>query len=369
MERASNGQRERLLAIDALRGFDMFWILGGEQLFAALLLLTGWQGFALAAAQMSHAQWHGFTWYDLIFPLFIFLSGVTLGLRPLSLPALPAVARRQRYRKAIKRLLLLCLLGMIYNHGWGTGMPAAPDEIRYASVLGRIGMAWFIAAMIVWHLPLKGQLWAGAGIALAYALLQGLWPEGYSAAGSVNAWVDQRFLSGGTYQNAPLDPEGLLSHLSAAINALVGVWAGRWLSQPYSLWRRSAALCGAGLLMLALGWTLDGWIPVNKILWTVTFVLVSCGWSALLLALFLVLVDGLAWHRFGGLFALIGVNAIAIYLASALFSWDYLVSSLAGGLIAALPGSAQMVASVCALLALQWALLWFMARRQIFIKV
>ncbi|SHI09658.1 transmembrane glucosamine N-acetyltransferase NagX [Ferrimonas marina] len=364
-------QTPRLQAIDALRGFDMFWILGGERLFAALLLLTGWQGFALADAQMRHTPWHGFTFYDLIFPLFIFLSGVTLGLRPKYLPQLPAEQRRSHYRKAVKRLLLLLGLGVLYNHGWGGGMPMAVDQIRFASVLGRIGMAWFIAAMIVWHLRPRAQLWAAAGLALAYALLQGLWPtpDPYSAAGSANAWLDQALLPGITYQNAPLDPEGLLSHLSAALNALAGVWAGRWLTQSRSLSQRGWGLVLAGALCLALGWGMHPWIPVNKTLWTVSFVAVTLGWSLWLLALFLLLVDGWQWRWFGGLFALIGVNSIAIYLLSAWVNWDYTSLSLFGGVVAALPEPAQPLLAVIALLACQWALLAFMARRQIFIKV
>jgi len=99
---AQQVQPQRLLAIDALRGFDMFWILGGEKIFAALFLLTGCQGFALAADQMEHSSWHGFTLYDLIFPLFIFLSGVTLGLRPRYLPSEPAAQRTWTYRKSLK---------------------------------------------------------------------------------------------------------------------------------------------------------------------------------------------------------------------------------------------------------------------------
>ncbi|MBY5921831.1 transmembrane glucosamine N-acetyltransferase NagX [Ferrimonas balearica] len=362
--------KSRLQALDALRGFDMFWIIGGEKLFAALLLLTGWPLWQLAANEMLHSNWHGFTFYDLIFPLFIFLSGVTIGLQRQSLAGLPWAERQPHYRKALKRLLLLCVLGVLYNHGWGTGMPMALDEVRYASVLGRIGMAWFLAAMIAWHLPWRGQLLVGAGVALVYGLAQGLWGTApYSAEASLNTWVDQHLLPGITYRNAPLDPEGLLSHLSAALNALIGVWAGYWLRQPHSVWRRALVLAGAGALAIGIGWSLHGVIPVNKTLWTLTFVAVTVGWSALFLALFLVLVDGLQWRRMGHLFALIGVNSIFIYLASAWFDWGYTVDSLIGGVISALPEPAQALAAVIGLLALQWAVLAIMARRGIFLKV
>ncbi|GAA5191245.1 transmembrane glucosamine N-acetyltransferase NagX [Ferrimonas gelatinilytica] len=364
------GSRPRLLSIDALRGFDMFWILGGEGLFAALLVLTGWSGFQLAANQMEHSAWHGVTAYDLIFPLFIFLSGVTLGLKPLALRAMTPSARWPIYRKALKRLALLCLLGVVYNHGWGGGIPLAPDAVRYASVLGRIGMAWFLAAMIVWHLSLRAQLLAAGLLMLAYGLTQGSFgADPYSAAGSLNAWVDQALLPGQFYGGGPLDPEGLFSHLSAALNALAGAWVGRWLSTPYALNRRLALLAAVGSGLLLTGYGISPWIPLNKTLWTVSFVLVSVGWSGLLLALFALLIDGWGWHRPGRLFALIGGNAIAIYLASALVDWGYLSRSLMGGVIDSLPAAAQPLLACLALLAVQLAVLAFLARHRLFFKV
>ncbi|MBY5992656.1 transmembrane glucosamine N-acetyltransferase NagX [Ferrimonas balearica] len=361
--------KPRLQALDALRGFDMFWIIGGEKLFAALLLLTGWPLWQTAAEQMLHSPWHGFTFYDLIFPLFIFLSGVTIGLQRQSLVGLPWAERTPHYRKALRRLALLCLLGVLYNHGWGTGVPLALEEVRYASVLGRIGMAWFLAAMIAWHLPLRGQLLAGLALALAYGLAQGLWGAApYSAEHSLNAWLDQTWLPGVTYQNATLDPEGLFSHLSAALNALVGVWAGYWLRQPRGLWQRCAVLAGVSALLCGLGWALHPWVPVNKTLWTVSFVLVTLGWSGLFLAAFLALVDGAGWTRLGRAFALIGVNSIFIYLASAWVDWGYTASSLLGGVGRAWPEAGPLV-SVLGLLGLQWAVLALMARKGLFLKV
>ena len=162
--------RKRLASLDALRGMDMFWILGGQSLFAALFVLTGWTGWKVFEAHTVHSVWHGFTFYDLIFPLFIFLSGVAMGLAPKRIDHLPFDERKVYYRKAGKRLLLLCLLGILYNHGWGTGMPMALDEIRYVSVLGRIAIAWFFCAMLVWHTSLRTQI-ITAGAILVLSLI------------------------------------------------------------------------------------------------------------------------------------------------------------------------------------------------------
>lgn len=369
--------KPRLMSLDALRGFDMFWILGGEALFGGLLILTGWAGWQWGDEQMHHSQWHGFHFYDLIFPLFIFLSGVALGLSPKRLDKLPMKDRLPVYRHGIKRLFLLLLLGILYNHGWGTGAPADPEKIRYASVLGRIAFAWFFAALLVWHTSLRTQVIVALGILLGYGAMQ-LWlpfPGGQagvlSPTESINAYVDSILLPGVSYQGRTPDPEGLLSTIPAVVNALAGVFVGYFIvkSHPQGEWVKVGLLATAGGAWLALGWLLDGVIPVNKELWTSSFVLVTSGWSMILLALFYALVDVLKWQKVAFFFVVIGTNAIIIYLASSIVDWKYIAQSVFGGLVAALPQSAQALAAVSSLLAVQWLVLYWMYRRKIFFRI
>lgn len=369
--------KPRLMSLDALRGFDMFWILGGEALFGGLLILTGWAGWQWGDEQMHHSQWHGFQFYDLIFPLFIFLSGMALGLSPKRLDKLPMKGRLPVYRHGIKRLFLLLLLGILYNHGWGTGAPADPEKIRYASVLGRIAFAWFFAALLVWHTSLRNQIIVALGILLGYGAMQ-LWlpfPGGQagvlSPTQSINAYVDSVLLPGISYQGRTPDPEGLLSTIPAIVNALAGVFVGHFIvkSHPKGEWVKVGLLATAGGAWLALGWLLDGVIPVNKELWTSSFVLVTSGWSMILLALFYALVDVLKWQKAAFFFVVIGTNAIIIYLASSLVDWKYIAQSVFGGLVAALPQSAQALAAVISLLAVQWLVLYWMYRRKIFFRI
>lgn len=369
--------KPRLMSLDALRGFDMFWILGGEALFGGLLILTGWAGWQWGDEQMHHSQWHGFQFYDLIFPLFIFLSGMALGLSPKRLDKLPMKERLPVYRHGIKRLFLLLLLGILYNHGWGTGAPADPEKIRYASVLGRIAFAWFFAALLVWHTSLRNQIIVALGILLGYGAMQ-LWlpfPGGQagvlSPTQSINAYVDSVLLPGISYQGRTPDPEGLLSTIPAIVNALAGVFVGHFIvkSHPKGEWVKVGLLATAGGAWLALGWLLDGVIPVNKELWTSSFVLVTSGWGMILLALFYALVDVLKWQKAAFFFVVIGTNAIIIYLASSLVDWKYIAQSVFGGLVAALPQSAQALAAVISLLAVQWLVLYWMYRRKIFFRI
>ncbi|WMB72021.1 DUF5009 domain-containing protein [Shewanella oncorhynchi] len=369
--------KPRLMSLDVLRGFDMFWILGGEALFGGLLILTGWAGWQWGDEQMHHSQWHGFRFYDLIFPLFIFLSGVALGLSPKRLDKLPMKERLPVYRHGIKRLFLLLLLGILYNHGWGTGAPADPEKIRYASVLGRIAFAWFFAALLVWHTSLRTQVIVALGILLGYGAMQ-LWlpfPGGLAGVllptESINAYVDSMLLPGISYQGRTPDPEGLLSTIPAIVNALAGVFVGHFIvkSHPKGEWVKVGLLAAAGGACLALGWLLDLIIPVNKDLWTSSFVLVTSGWSMILLAAFYALVDVLKWQKTAFFFVVIGTNAIIIYLASSLVDWKYIAQSVFGGLVMALPESAQALAAVISLLAVQWLVLYWMYHRNIFVRI
>lgn len=369
--------KQRLKSLDALRGFDMFWIIGGEGLFAALFTLTGWVGWQVASGQMQHSQWHGFTLYDLIFPLFIFLSGVALGLSPKRLDKLPFAIRQPIYVHAVKRLFLLILLGILYNHGWGTGVPAELDQIRVSSVLARIGFAWFLAAMLVWHTRLQTQIYTALAILVLYAAAQ-LWlpfPNGeaglFTIDGSINTYIDQLLRPGIAYQHRPLDPEGVLSTIPAVVNALIGVFVGQFIVRPHHKgnWAKVAILGLAGLLLIALGWLLNPIIPINKDLWTSSFVLVTSGWSLCFLAIFYAIIDVLKWQKWSFVFVVIGTNAIIIYLGSSIVSWDYINQSLFGGIIQALPQAAQQLLTVIGFISVQWLVLWWMYRRKIFISI
>jgi predicted acyltransferase len=358
------------MSLDALRGLDMFWIIGGEGLFAPLAALTGWQIWRYGEQQVQHTPWNGFTFYDLIFPLFIFLSGVTLGLSPKYLPDLPWTDRRKHYLRAVRRLVLLVLLGIVYNHAWGRGIPMHPGQIRFASVLGRIGVAWFVAAMLAWHIRSWKKITViAAGILLGYwAVVAGLGNQ--TPEGSIHAWIDQHFLPGIRYQNRPYDPEGLLSNATAVVNALLGYLAGRWLRRDdLNGWVKSGMLLLAGAALLGAGWLWNPLFPVNKEIWTSSFVLVTCGWGAMLLAVFYAIIDVGGLRRPAWPLAVIGANAIVVYLASSLIDWEHTASGLFGGLIGAAPGPWQDLLGVLALLLVQWVPLAWLYHRRIHIRV
>ena len=357
----------RLPALDALRGFDMFWLIGGELLPAALFTWTGWSVWKLMAQQFEHSAWHGFTFYDLIFPLFIFISGVSLGLQGHSLSGLPMAQRMPQYTRAVRRLLLLVLLGVVYNHGWGTGLPADPAAVRYASVLGRIGIAWFVAAMLLWHLRVQTAVVLTVILLIAYSVLQMVWP--LTEAGSLNALLDQAWLPGITYRNAPFDPEGLYSQLGAIGNCLMGAFVGViWRTNAGAPRRRLSKLLGMGSGLVLLACLLHPFYPLNKSLWTGSFTLLTSGISVLLLLVFDLLL-GQRPARLSKPLYWIGQNAILIYLGTSLVMWSYSVKSLFGGWIMASPPALQPLLLALALLLLQLLALRWLYQRKLFLRL
>jgi len=369
-------KKKRLLSIDALRGFDMFWILGAESLFAALFIVTGWPILAVFAEQMKHTVWHGFHAYDLIFPLFIFLSGVSLGIAAKPLSSYSPAKAKSILHHGIKRLVLLISFGILYNHGWGAGIPASFDGIRYVSVLGRIGIAWFVAAMLVWYVSEKTQWLVAGGILIGYWLLLSFVSLGgygagdFTADGALNVWFDKNLLPGITYRNLAIDPEGVLSNITSIVNALAGVFIGRYMMKNITAPKKLiTGLTLIGLSVLALGYIWGMIFPINKTLWTSSFALVTIGYSTLLLTLFYWLIDVLDFTKWAKFFAVIGTNSIIVYLGSSIIDWKYTSQSIFGGFINVASAGWQDFILFGGMVFLQWLVLYWLYRRNIFIKV
>jgi predicted acyltransferase len=366
---------ERLLSLDALRGFDLFWIVGGHGILVALFKLTEWGWLGAIDAQLKHVDWNGFQAYDLIFPLFLFMAGVST---PYSLTRrLAEGARGEVIRKVIQRGLILVLLGIIYNNGlqW-KGL----ENMRLGSVLGRIGLAGMFAQLIfVFNYETPKRLWAWlAGILLGYwAMLSFGHAPGFTAGdltmeGNFASYVDRLLLPGKLHKGIH-DPEGLLAVLPAIGNALLGILAGLWLrrsAEEVSGDRKAVGLAVAGLALLAVGGLWSFVFPLNKNLWTSSFVLWTCGWSSLLLASFYWLIDVRGWARgFGAFFAVIGMNSVLIYMSGKLLNFDFTGQALFGGLARAFPPAMASAILVSGIFAVKWLLFWFLKRQKIFLKV
>ncbi|GAB3793571.1 DUF5009 domain-containing protein [Spirosoma humi] len=362
----------RLLSLDALRGFDMFWIMGGEEVFHVLAKTTGWAWAVFLADQFTHVTWNGFRPYDCIFPLFLFLAGVST---PYSLGSRLAKGddRTMLARKVISRGLILVILGIIYNNGLFM-KPLA--EMRFGSVLARIGLAGMFAQLIFLYVRNeRARYGIFVGILLLYWALLMLVPvPGFGAGnltmeGSLVGYVDRLFMPGRLYKGVH-DPEGLLSTLPAVCTGLLGVFAGTTLRRHgLSDNRKVQQLVLAGVSCVALGWIWNIVFPVNKNLWTSSFVLVAGGWSLLILSLFYWIIDVKNRHGWAFFFVVIGMNSILIYLAKRVIDFEYTTDFLFAGLLSFFSAPVQAVGSVVAFLAVKWAFLYFLYKKKTFLRV
>lgn len=363
----------RLKSLDALRGFDMFWIIGGEEIFHVLAQTTGWAGAIFMADQFTHVAWNGYRPYDNIFPLFLFLAGVST---PFAIGSRleKGEAHAKLARKIIQRGLILVLLGILYNNGL---FQKPIGEWRFPSVLGRIGLAGMFAQLIyLYTYPNQRAqyLWFG-GLLLGYWALVMLVPvPGFGAGnltmeGSLVGYIDRLLVPGKLYKVVH-DPEGLLSALPAIGTGLLGIFGGTLLRRPdLAETRKVLWLVGAGVGCVALGWLWNLVFPVNKNLWTSSFVLVAGGWSFLMLALFYWIIDVRGWQRWSFFFVVIGMNSILIYLAGQVIDFEHATQYLFGGVLQHAGPVLAGVGMVVGFLAVKWAFLYFLYQKKVFLRV
>lgn len=369
VDTAAKAMQERVLSIDALRGFDMFWIIGGSSVAQALSANDDPNSWGSRfSEQFEHVAWEGFRFYDLIFPLFIFLVGCVL---PWSLSKYTA-SPKQVYGRIIRRGVLLVLLGFLVNGVLQFDFA----NMRYAHVLQRIGIAYVFAAILYLHSSWRGQVAVTVGILLGYwALLAWVPAPGgvagdYSMEGNLAGYIDRTYLPGiilDKYYGFG-DNEGFLSTIPALATALLGLLAGTWLKSTAGPWRKVLGLAVAGVISLVVGYVWGWSFPVIKNLWTSSFVLVAGGWSLLLLAVFCAVVDVLGFHRLAFFWVVIGMNAITIYVGQRFVNFYDIAEFFFGGL-AKLAGESSGLVLLVGILAVKWVLLFLLYRRRIFLRV
>ncbi len=363
----------RLISLDALRGFTMFWILGGSGLYKALQAFGPIDPLRALADELEHVDWQGLHFEDLIFPTFVFIVGVSL-----VLSLTKGVEREGRARTAgrvVRRALLIYALGLFYYGGISNGI----HGVRWVGVLQRIAFAYLVGSLLFLTLKPRGLIMACVTILIGYWALMTFVPVPGVGAGNfaermnLSDYLDRMYLPGRRY-NGDHDPEGLLSNLPAVATCLLGVFAGLWLKRPAGRWSKSAGLVAAGFVLLALGWAWSGWFPVIKKLWTSSFVLEAGGWSAIFLGVFRWAIDERGWQSWAQPFVWIGMNPITLYLLSSVVDFTGLGSRLTGGdvqgnLSACLhPGVGELITALTGL-TLVVLLARFLYQRGIFLRV
>jgi len=369
-----NGSKpKRLYSLDALRGFDMFWIMGGEVIFGGLATLTGWPVLKWWATQLEHVQWHGFHFYDMIFPLFLFIAGISF---PYSMAKRTAnnESRKSIYKHVILRGLILVFLGILYNNAVRFNL----GELRYGSVLGRIGLAWMFAALIFMNTKLSWRIVWFWALLIGYWLLLLLFPahdlgssDPFSQTGNLTSYIDRLLMPGRLYLGNH-DPEGLFSTIPAVSTALLGMFTGEFMMSSYlkdKQMQKVLCLVLAAIAFMIIGKIWDLAFPINKNLWTSSFVCWVGGLSLLLFAVFYLIIDVWNLRKWAFFFVVIGMNPITIYLAERIINFRNASNFFFGGLIELFPEKWAPFLGGIGITAVGWVFLYFLYKKKVFLKV
>jgi predicted acyltransferase len=359
---------ERVMAVDALRGFDMFWIVGGGELVKRILRLFADPVPEPIMYQFKHVPWEGFAAWDLIMPLFLFIVGVSM---PISYAKRLAAGqdRKSLYKHMLRRVLILWVLGMIAQ---GNLLSGDPMKLRlYSNTLQAIASGYAISTFAILSFGVMGQAITMVGLMVIYWLLVKFVPVPGATAGILDPkinlamYIDEtilgRFRDGTTYA-------WILSTLTFGSTVLLGVMSGHILRADKPKKTKALQLFGFGIACLALGLVWNIWFPIIKHLWTSSFVLFSGGLSILLLAVFYCILDVFQIRKWAFVFVVIGANAIVTYMFGEFFSASYLDKVIFGSAAAQL--SPVTSAGVAVLFfTLMCLALYTMYRKKIFIRI
>jgi predicted acyltransferase len=415
------------MSVDALRGFDMFWIIGADSLVYALNRMSPGGPTGFLAYELDHAEWQGFHFYDLIFPLFVFLVGASIVFSLTK--TIETAGRAEALKRVFRRGVLLFVIGLLYSGGFSHAWP----DMRLMGVLNRIALAYLFAGLLFcffkprallgifialllsyWALmtfvPIRdiqltkdnlARLAEQAGDAQTAALFRDetnpsavknspTWAAAEKMFYATTNYVTGKFDKGYDlsdhfdFQHLPgrkydtfFDPEGFLSTIPAVATCLLGVFAGLLLKNPTVPGERKVIyLFAFGLAGALLGWLWGMQFPVIKKIWTSSYVLVAGGYSAMLLAFFFLIVDVLQLRAWCQPFVWMGMNSITIYLTKNILggSFDRLAARFVGGDVKSFfdqhiaKGFGDLLIAVVGLLLAFW-FVHFLYRRKIFLRL
>jgi predicted acyltransferase len=357
----------RLLSLDALRGFDMFWIIGGQEIIKGLAQVFPGKLSEMAVGQLEHVRWQGLHCYDVIWPLFMFMVGVSLSFS-LARRKLNGATDKVLYLHALRRALILFVLGMMAQ---GNLLQFDLSTLHPCySVLHGIAAGYLIATVVMLRFGSKGQAIVTAAFLILYWILlitipvPGVVRGVLTPTGNAATYVDHLVLGRFAYG----ENTWFLSYLGFAASVLIGALAGNLLRSARSAKDKCLYLSVGGIGILTLGLIWSPWFPIIKLLWTSSCVLVTGGISCLLLAAFYLIVDVGGYRKWAFGFVVIGANALAVYMATMLFDFRKIGNIFVGHLLPRV-GPYSMLLEATAAFTVIWLVLYWMYRTKSFVKV
>jgi predicted acyltransferase len=358
---------QRLVCVDALRGFDMLWIIGGSEVLITLAKATGIGFLSNIAVHFDHS-WGQFHFYDLIQPLFLFIVGVVM---PVSFSKRIARGETKKsiYAHVLKRVFLLYILGLI-----SSGHLLAFDIMKLhliTNVLHCIAFGYLVSSIMILELKIKWQIGISAGFLFLYWAIMALIPIPGNGAGiykpdlNLALYVDNAVL--GHFQEG----EGwtyIITSINFIPSIMLGVFAGNILQSEKDQMKKARLLALLGICCIVAGRIWGIWFPIIHHIWTSSLVLYGAGLSAVLLSLFYLIIDVWGFKKWSFPFVVIGMNAIAVYIATHLFDFGRIGNIFVGGL-ARFMGSWGVFLEAFAALAVVWLILYWMYLKKTFLKV
>jgi predicted acyltransferase len=358
---------QRLMCIDALRGFDMLWIIGGAEVLVSLCKASGIGFLSNMEVNFDHS-WGQFHFYDIIMPLFLFIVGAVM---PISFRNRlnKGADKKSLYRHILKRVVLLYILGLI-----ASGHLLTFDSTKmhlWTDTLHAIAIGYLVSSILILEVSRLWQMIITASLLILYWLCMAFIPVPGAGAGiyrpelNLALYIDNAVLghwqegAGWTY---------ILSNMTFVCSVMLGVFAGQILMSDKKPMRKAGilALTGAGCIIAGKFWGI--WFPIIHHLWTSSLVLFAGGLSFLLLSLFYLVIDVWGYKKWSFFFVVIGMNAIAVYVATHLFDFTKIGNVFVGGLLKWLGVWAPFVEASAAL-AVIWLILYWMYKTKTFIKI
>jgi predicted acyltransferase len=363
----SHAGSNRLISIDALRGLTMFFIIGGERIFTSFSKVWPNSFTKTLAENMEHAGWEGFYFYDQIFPLFLFLVGLLIPMVVLRSKE-NGKSNKEIFFHISKRAIVLILLGLanygLFRFDW--------PNMRWSSVLGRIGICYFFASLLVLHTNWRAQAYTiiviliGYWAAVKFIPVPGYGPGILTPEGCITTWLDQKIIPGklglGIY-----DRQGVLSTFTALASTLIGVLAGHWLLTKRTKNQKAIGFLVASIIFLSAGWIWGRFFFISRNVWTSSFVLYTSGWSFLLMSFFYWIIEVKGFKKWTFFLVVIGVNAITIWVGQRFIDFKFTSDALFLGVSKYL-GMFQPIFLALCLLMVKWLFLWFLYKKKIFLK-